>query len=129
MRSLLVLGCLGILGCTEIREDTSCNDYCDMKTEAASQDAVNQLCSVDEDDLSDFESKCNRDCSDALNYFVDKDEQDDASSCLRCYYEAIEEPSHRAIVEAQETCFIECNNLGSYQFFFSFFISPPTWDC
>jgi hypothetical protein len=100
-----------------------------MKTEAAIQDAENKLCSVYPSSLEEFEDKCLQSCSEVLTYMVDKKEQKGASDCLECLYTTTVEPSHQNINIAREECFEECNNLGGYQFFFSFFISEPEWKC
>lgn len=123
---MFILVCLSAC---EKPNPTTCTLYCDMKTEAVSQDAINQLCEVPFENLAMYEAKCENNCSEVLEYVVDKEEQKDASSCLKCLYENIENPSWQGIVEVQEDCFEECNTLGGYQFFFSFYVSPPTWSC
>jgi hypothetical protein len=100
-----------------------------MKTEAVTQDAASKLCEVSFENQSLYEAKCVNVCSDVLGYVVDAAEQKDASSCLVCLYESIEDPSWQGIAAAQETCYEECNTLGGYQFFFSFYVSPPQWSC
>jgi hypothetical protein len=117
-----------LVACAE-QKPTTCDEYCDMKTLAVEQDALNQLCEVSEKNLNEYEDNCVNDCSEVLKYMVDKAEQKDAKGCLKCLYDSVEEPSWQNINVAREECYATCNNLGTYQFFFSFFISDPVWDC
>lgn len=110
-------------------DTTACVGYCEMKTLAAEQDAENKLCEVSEKNLDAYEDKCNEDCSEVLTYIVDKPVQKDAAGCLKCLYETVEEPSWQNINVAREECYAICNNLGTYQFFMSFFVSDPPWYC
>lgn len=116
------------LACSE-QEKNICNDYCDIKVVAAEQDAINKLCKVSDSNLEFFGDKCDRTCGEILEYVVDPEERKDSSECLSCIVENTFEPSESHIAEAKEICFERCNNLGGYQFFFTFFISPPNWDC
>lgn len=118
-----------MLVCCDKPKDTVCSQFCNMRTDAVSQDAENQLCSVHDDNLAMYEAKCSNACSDVVNYFVDPAEQKDANSCLKCIVDNVSVPQERDFLAAKETCYEECNNLGGYQFFFSFYVSPPRWDC
>ncbi len=124
----LLLAMLLQFSCSEA-EKTTCDNYCDMKVIAAATDAENKLCEVHENELALYEAKCINICTEVLEYVVDPAEQKDAKTCLKCIYENTTEPSFNNIQEAREACYIPCNNLGGYQFFFSFFISDPVWDC
>jgi hypothetical protein len=110
-------------------EPSTCDNYCDMRSEAAIQDAEYKLCGVYPSSLEQFEDKCDTTCNQVLEYMVDKAEQKDAKTCLDCIIENTTEPSQRNMLEATEECFEICNTLGNYQFFFSFYVSPPQWDC
>jgi hypothetical protein len=100
-----------------------------MMTEAALQDAENQLCTISNTVLDQFDLKCENACTEVLEYVVNTEEQPDATNCLKCITFNTTDPSKQHINEATEECYEICNTLGNYQFFFSFYVSPPNWDC
>jgi hypothetical protein len=114
-------------GCAE-EQKTTCDNYCDLLTTAAYQDAEDKLCHAREEDLNRFEASCLNTCTDVLDYVVDKEERADADTCLKCIYTKAE-ATEQGIAAAREDCFKICNTLGGYQFFYSFYVFPPWWDC
>lgn len=126
---VMALSICCLISACDKQEETTCDSYCDMQSSAASQDAINKLCEVSFDAQALYESKCIDSCTEVLDYVVDPEEQEDASKCLMCIVSNTLNPSEKTIRESKEICFKECNGLGGYQFFFSFFVSPPNWDC
>ena len=124
---LLALVALSITGCE--KPPTTCDNYCDMQIEAASQNAENKKCSVYPDALDDFEDNCLSTCNNVLNHVVQRRVREEADTCLKCIYTTVENPSSKSIAEAREECYAICNNLGGYQFFYTFYITQPAWDC
>jgi hypothetical protein len=116
------------LACAE-QELTICERYCDLSINAAIQDARDQLCEPYQSDLDRFEASCASSCYEVLEYVVDKSEKKDAEDCLKCIVEKTTTPREHNIDIAEETCFKVCNTLGGYQFFYSFYVFPPWWDC
>jgi hypothetical protein len=128
MKALLtILAALCV--CCDGDKRNSCDDYCDLKSSAAQQDAINQLCVVAKGEIEQYDAKCLNDCNEVFTYIVDSKEQGDLEKCLDCVIDTVTKPSSTDISRAKNECFVECNNLGSYQFFYSFFISDPKWNC
>jgi hypothetical protein len=100
-----------------------------MSTEAVNQDAIDKLCEISDNQLNLYSNKCLESCDEVLTYLVDPEEQSGATTCLNCICDNVINPSERTIAEAREECFEICNTLGGYQFFYSFYVSPPDWRC
>ncbi len=108
---------------------TICDNYCDMQIDAAYKNAELKQCSVYPYAMDDFEDNCDRTCTNVLEYVVEDKHKQDAEKCLTCIYSTIVEPSQKSIAEAREECFAICSTRGGYQFFYTFYISQPAWDC
>jgi hypothetical protein len=126
--SLAMLLILITVACSE-QEQSACDRYCDLSSKAAIQDAEDKLCEPYPSELNRFEASCDLTCYDVIEYVVDKPEKQDIENCLNCIVNNVATPREKEIKAAKETCFEICNTLGGYQFFYSFYVSPPWWDC
>ena len=128
MRNLVLSICFLTFACAT-EERTVCDDYCDTRVIATEYDATVRECIVYDDDLDGFEDNCLNTCNTVLEHVVEDQHKHDAESCLRCLNRTIGQPSGENLSTVRETCYKECNTRGGKQFFFTFYISPPKWEC
>lgn len=130
-RTLLLALLATSAACDEDEQDAVCRELCADRTAASTYDAQVHQCSIADDVLRDFVDKCRADCVDALNLFVEKPLRPETIDCLNCIHDEVSDaPTEAAIAEAKDgNCYPLCKEIGPGQFFTTFFISPPAWEC
>lgn len=129
--ALLLVLSVTSTACDEDERGVVCRELCADKAEASTYDAQVHQCSVADDVLSDYVDQCRTDCVDVLNYFVDDRYRPETVDCLHCIHDEVSDaPTEAAIAEAKDgNCYPLCKEIGPGQFFTTFFISPPAWEC
>ncbi|MCU0663947.1 MAG: hypothetical protein MUC50_16675 [Myxococcota bacterium] len=133
IHSLLLLFSIFVatVACQKDDIDASCVRWCDIKTQACVYSAEVHECSIASDVLSEYTRKCRSDCVEVLDYFVDDEYRPSTVDCLDCIYDEVkDEPTDAAIAQARDgVCYPLCKEPFADQFFYSFYVSPPEWEC
>lgn len=108
---------------------TLCQEFCDIRLEVSVNDLEFRGCTPAEEEIERFDQSCNSNCKDVLRHMVIKEEQNNVKKCLICLLDNTITDNYLAYLDAKETCFRECNTLGSYQFWYSFYVTPVRGFC
>lgn len=119
------------VACEKDDGEITCRRLCDDKTEASIYDAEVHQCSISKDAVAEYEAKCRTDCSDVLEFIVERKHRPEAVDCLDCLHDEVQaEPTVEALAQARDgECFPVCKERGASQFFASFYVTAPEWDC
>jgi hypothetical protein len=119
------------VACEKDDATITCRRLCDDKKQASIYDAEVHQCSISKDVVAEYQAKCRADCSDVLEFIVDSKLRPEAVDCLDCLHDEIQpEPTIDGMAKARDgECFPVCKERGAIQFFASFYITAPEWDC